>query len=1082
MMRHTRCAAMAVLWSAVAISAWGQTPCAAPVAVVESVRNSVQLVQASTETVQPAVRRATICPGQIVRVGENSRAVIVLLGTNTPLALDQNSELMIPLPAADNTLPWIELVRGALLFISRTRQLLEIRTRFVNAAIEGTEFVVRLEGDRAVVTVFEGAVRASNSLGVLVVAAGQQAVAVQGQPPVLEIPIRPRDAVQWALYYEPLLPSDSFEQLGKIPIDQRGADFYLREAALQLGIGQTDAARAGLVQARTFDPSNGDVDALLAIISVAQNDIAAALDSARSSVQRSPRSSSAHIALSYALQADFDLDGALAAVETAVALSPSNALGWARLSELRLTRAETGAAIEAAQRAVSLAPQSSRAQSVLGFAALADLDVSGAAAAFEQAITLEPDSPLPRLGLGLTKIRRGRLLDGRRDLEIASALNPQNAVIRSYLGKAYFDERRNALAGESFALAKTLDPLDPTPWLYDAVRKQTLHQPVDALADLRRSIQLNDNRAVYRSRFLLDGDQAIRGTRLARIYRDLGFEQLALLEGWRSLNTEPDNHSAHRLLADSYLNTPGHVVARDSELLQSQLLQPVNINPVQPRLADNGLSMLDDALVAAPGLNEHTNMFLSDRLRVVGDAIVGEHESRADNAVIAGVHKRLSFSVGQFHFGSTGFRQNHDIRQDIYNGFAQTDISANTSAQVEWRSAHVTRGDRRLLFDPQNFFPRLRTKTDTSSFRTGLRRRFTPASVVIASYVRRRLDTDTDVGVGVRTISREDAQFGEIRHIHKFRRLNATAGLGYYEGQRSDTRTTPAGQGAPTSSITRHLNAYAYATSHLTRYATVVTGFSADNFDSAAIGRSQVNPKLGLEFLLADRTMLRAATFRTLKRTVVSSQTIEPTQVAGFNQFFDEPNSSDSWTYAGGVNHWLGPRSAAGVDWLLRDTSVPIRSAVTGITSDNPRTERWTRAYVYVAVRSSLALNGEYRFEELNRDARGSNEGLLVESRAHKLAAEARLFHSSKVLARIRMTMVAQEGRFQNPVAVVVPGSDRFAVADASIGYRLPRQLGIALVDVRNIFNNSFRYQDRFPEDSRIQPQRLMTTRLTVTF
>ena len=274
-----------------------QDRCPRPVAIFESVTNTVQLLQASTRAAQPAVRRLTICPGETIQVGSNSRAVILILASNTPLALDQNSEFVITEgPAAARSI--VDLVRGALLFLSRVRQSIEIRTPFVNAAIEGTEFVVRVQADRTVITVFEGAVRATNPLGSLVVGAGQQAVAVQGQAPVLEVPVRPRDAVQWAVHYEPLLPSDSFEQLLQVPEPDRGANFYLRRAALQLGAGQLEAARLDLDRLQQLDPTNGDADALRAIIAVALNEKQVALASARAAVDRNPKSASAQIALS----------------------------------------------------------------------------------------------------------------------------------------------------------------------------------------------------------------------------------------------------------------------------------------------------------------------------------------------------------------------------------------------------------------------------------------------------------------------------------------------------------------------------------------------------------------------------------------------------------------------------------------------------------------------------------------------------------------------------------------------------------------------------------------------------------------
>ena len=117
---------------------------------------------------------------------------------------------------------------------------------------------------------------------------------------------------------------------------------------------------------------------------------------------------------------------------------------------------------------------------------------------------------------------------------------------------------------------------------------------------MQKSIELNDNRAVYRSRLLLDEDLAVRSASLGRIYSDLGFQQLALVEGWKSVNIDPRNYSAHRFLADSYSVLPRHEIARVSELLQSQLLQPINITPVQPQLAESNLLILEGAGPASP--------------------------------------------------------------------------------------------------------------------------------------------------------------------------------------------------------------------------------------------------------------------------------------------------------------------------------------------------------------------------------------------------------------------------------------------------------------------------------------------------
>ena len=99
------------------------------------------------------------------------------------------------------------------------------------------------------------------------------------------------------------------------------------------------------------------------------------------------------------------------------------------------------------------------------------------------------------------------------------------------MGKAYYEEKRGPLDEREYAIAKELDPKDPTPWFYDAIAKQTTNRPVEALQDIQKAIELNDNRAVYRSSLQLDSDLAARSANLGRIYSDLGFQQLALVEG-----------------------------------------------------------------------------------------------------------------------------------------------------------------------------------------------------------------------------------------------------------------------------------------------------------------------------------------------------------------------------------------------------------------------------------------------------------------------------------------------------------------------------------------------------------------------
>src|SRR5204863_6875333 len=128
---------------------------------------------------------------------------------------------------------------------------------------------------------------------------------------------------------------------------------------------------------------------------------------------------------------------------------------------------------------------------------------------------------------GLSRIRQGKSGAGRDDLLAAAALEPNRAVLRSYLGKAFAHSGDETRAAKELELAKRIDPNDPTAWLYSALLNQQRNRVNQAIEDLERSVELNNNRRVYRSRLLLDEDRAVRGANLATIYADAGMTDTA---------------------------------------------------------------------------------------------------------------------------------------------------------------------------------------------------------------------------------------------------------------------------------------------------------------------------------------------------------------------------------------------------------------------------------------------------------------------------------------------------------------------------------------------------------------------------
>ena len=176
---------------------------------------------------------------------------------------------------------------------------------------------------------------------------------------------------------------------------------------------------------------------------------------------------------------------------------------------------------------------------------------------------------------------------------------------------------------------------------------------MEALRDIQKSIDLNNNRAVYRSKLLLDQDQAARGSSLARIYDNLGFEKRALMETTKSLSLDPASHSAHRFLPMLTGYTPVRV-ARVSELLQAQLLQPINVNPVQPRLAVADLNIITGTGPARSVFNEFAPLIERNKPRLVASGIFGSH-STVDEIVLSHFMAVLPSVSASFITTLTGF-------------------------------------------------------------------------------------------------------------------------------------------------------------------------------------------------------------------------------------------------------------------------------------------------------------------------------------------------------------------------------------------------------------------------------------------
>ena len=830
----------------------------------------------------------TVCAGEVLRAGDAGQGA-VLLESGTVLRLNRGTTLRIE-PSAGDGRTVLNLLSGLISLFNRRPHALEVDTAFANAAVEGTEFTVEATADRSHVVVLEGRVRVSNPQGAVQLAAGQAAVAVQGRAPELEIAVRPRDAVRWALYYPPIgtqeLAADApaglqeaarlagtgeraaaLTALEQVPTPARDGSWQALRAELLLGLGRPQEADQALAAAAD-DP---DALALRAVMAVARNEKEPALAAARRAVELAPRNARAHLALSYAAQASFDIPLARQALEAAVQASPNAALVWARLAEVELMQGDVRAAKRAAERATALDPANARAQSVAGYVALARLDTRTARAAFARAIDRDPFAALPRLGQGLATIRDGDLAAGRQMLELAVALDPSDPLLRSYLGKAYFEEGSYRIASDELATAKELDPNDPTPWLYDAITKQLTNRPIEGLRDLEKATELNDNRAVYRSRLLLDQDRGTRSVGLGRVYQDLGFEQLGINEASRSLLLDNANAGAHRFLADLYSQQPRSELAYFSERLQTLLLQPPSRTPVSPRLALSDLSEIARPGFGAGSFNEFSSLFDRNGIAFSGNGRVGSNETRNGEAIVSALADNVALSAGVLKSENDGFRDNDELRLEVADVFGQVALSPELSLQAEYRARELDRGSLAFDIDPDRRDETEKANVNQEAARVGLH--YAPAPghdlLVSAAYGDRNTEDSFEipfiVPIEIETPTDEQGRQLEVQHRWQMPGLGIIAGVGDYDFdlEQSDVPDDY-----------RQRFGYVRTNLQLLPSLTAILGVGIDDYRDTQldIDKTEIDPLAGLVFQPLDDLTLRAGYSEQRKQRLVANE------------------------------------------------------------------------------------------------------------------------------------------------------------------------------------------------------------------
>ncbi|MEP6662060.1 MAG: TonB-dependent receptor [Verrucomicrobiota bacterium] len=919
---------------------------------IVEIENTVEISPRGAQTWVATQTNQVLHPSDRLRTGRNSRAALVWSSAKgqSVVSFDALTEVQI-LRTEDES--GLSLFKGILSFFHRDKPArFRVVTAGANAGIEGTEFVIAVDAaERTTLSVIDGRVKFFDPQGELVLTNSQEAIADVGQPPQFTAVITANNLLQWNLYYPAILDLDELPWAGDEPdvlqnslASYRAGDLLgalvsyptnrepdsdaerIYYAALLLSVGQVEQTETILSSISATNQTNR-----LARLATALRVLIAAVKRESNPAVTPPQLATELLAASYFQQAqarrEISLTNALFLARQAATISPESGFAWERVAELEFSFGHTSRALEALHKSLALAPRNAQAITLKGFLLAAENKIREAIEWFDQAIAIDPALGNAWLGRGLCRIRHGDLTKGREDLLIAAALEPQRAILRSYLGKAWSDYGDDVKTRKELSLARKLDPNDPTSWLYSALNNEQHNRINEAIRDLEKSQELNDNRSVYRSGPVLDQDRAVRSANLARIYQDAGLDDVAVREASKSVSTDYGNYSAHLFLANSYqqLLDPNfrnlrYETPTSIEFLLANLLAPVDAGWLSPAISQQ----------------EYGRLFERNRLGIVASA---EYLSRGAGTISGAQYGRfdhLSYSIDAFYRTDPGQRPNNDTDQRFLSISVRQQLTADDNLLIQVSRNRISGGDLSQVYDPHDptqFNSSFRFREiQEPSLNIGYHHHWSPGSdtLLLTSYNADRLAFTSETlptllarrpggiwralfEINLAESLKVEPTIGsiELQQIFQTERAHTVVGsrfhYGHYEvnnfQDKPDAFTASFDPNAPDAD--QHYGArflrwvlYGYETFRVFDSLQIIGGVSYDdmsypeNFRDAPVSRteqhtSQLSPKAGVLWTPTETTTIRGAYTRSLAGPAGDqSLQIEPSQLAGFIQSY----------------------------------------------------------------------------------------------------------------------------------------------------------------------------------------------------
>jgi tetratricopeptide (TPR) repeat protein len=869
--------------------------------------------------------------------------------------------------------------------------------------------------------------------------------------------------------------------------------------------GRVDQARGALESAVRQYPDAVLPRTLLAQIYLVQNGKDAARREGAAALSRNPNSPLALLTTGLVKMAYFEPTEAARYFDKAINADPRFVDAYVYLARIWLASEYLDRARNVIDKALHLAPKEGTVLSLAGFVRLAFRDYDESKKYFDQATKANARLGEPHLGLAIYQFRYRNFSQGLEEMLTATLLEPRVAHYQNELGKALYQTKSFDRSLEVWDYAKTLDPKDPTPHFYKGVALTDLNRPGEAIQEINKSIELNDNVAIFRGRQSLDQDLSLRNYNLARSYQQLGMQEWAFSKAVTAIKHDPTNSSAHLFLRESYdvggpffLNAGEIFSAREVENTLHRLLSPANQNTFStlPLRGEENLGLSFD----------YTPMFEMPYARLIASGGVGAWEGKKliqeHQGWAYGGLPGAAFWAGGFYENDRGYRPVNDFDR-LYSLEAWAKYSPTVKGTLSGVIQYVDErtGDTRNLNDfGFSNDPNFRTSARLTVYELGYYHRFNPQVGFLAYYTHRffpaRLSTNIPGLIGVtQTFDREfdDVQFQQ--HL-KLGEHTFIAGFDYFRSNVSQ-RIYQAGPliqfllGVPSLTFdfqppNRSTSFYLLDYWRLRPNLVVELGLFKDFSKEVFVGsnnteyNSMWSPRLGANYQFnvnSTQHTLRLALERHLTTHFTAQPLLIPSEIAGFTWALDAfPGAEVRQAGAAWEAQW-DPKTFTTLRLNgLRVSNPAFATDAAGV--DRNISLKWKR------YQASLTLN------RILTPSLGLSAGILGKRFVPDLALQFTddLQDYSEIDGFLGLAYLNRQGWLARVKAFLVQQylKDRddspFGVVNLSIGREFPNKRGVALFEVQNLFNRHF-FQALEPRrDPDLFPARQFLFRLALYF